>query len=342
MIHPNVIIYEMRSADLKSRKAVPIIKLPQKLQSKNADRCVIDQIRCQPKPNNISTLSESPFKNDISQIVKLLGAYCKKNSINEIFSAIKDIHETLNDKEVPELKNWIRLLTGLHPEVDKQLKNLGYWQMPYSEIIGTNTILYYAGPDAVDITFWSKAPTITTNEVKSISYTSPHYIRESMRQKLDSGVVELIQNSNQLTTRYIGRNLIWDSRISTSASTGNEKVQKRPINASVCHGVSLNNDWYHGQRIAACKDVCKNNAITYLKSGGYDVYKLVNHLTPLINSCKAQTVNARFESPLGIEETFPRRLSNIKADIDNSGQKVLKNPDNINNDVLKPEIIQSE
>jgi hypothetical protein len=342
MIHPNVISYTLRPSDLKNRKAISILKLPQKNQSDTADRCVIDQIRCQPKPNEISNLSQSSFKDDISQMVGLLGAYCKNKPIDEIYKNIEQIHGTLNNKAAPEIKNWIRLLTGLHPELDKKIKNLGFWKTPYSEAIGTNTITYYPGPESVDIIYWSKAPTLTTNEVKTPPLQNPSFIRESIREKLDSAVVELIQNSNHLTMQYLRRNLIWESLLTTAKGTGREAVQSRPIDASTVHGVSLNNDWYHGDRVAACRSSCKSDAVNYLCKNGANCDKLVNHLTPLINSCKAQTVAARFESPLGVEETFPRRLSNLIADIDNSGQKVLKTPDKINNDVLKPEIIKGE
>ena len=340
MIHPNVIIYETRSSDLKSRKTVPIINLPLKQQSDVADRGVIDQLRCQPKPNNIAEFSSSPFKTDVDQMVKLMGAYCYPGSITEIYKVIENIHSTLNEKAIPETKNWIRLLTGLHPELDKKIKGLGFWKTPYSEIMGTNTILYYAGPDAVDIKYWSKAPTLTSNIVKNPPLQTPHFIRETVREKLDSDVVELLQNSNHLTLQHLARNLIWDSRMTTAKGSGNEIVQSRPIPASTAHGVSLNNDWYHGERISACRAVCKSDTIYYLQKNGANCDKLVNHLNPLVNSNKAQTVTTRFESPLGIEETFPRRPSNLKADCDNSGQKVLKSPDKINNDVLKPEIIK--
>ncbi len=342
MIHPNVIVYEQRSSDLKNRKTIPVIKLPQQKQSAKADRGVIDQIRCQPRPNDVGKYCTSSFKNDVLQMIKLTGVYCKPDSLNEIFKVIEEIHNTLNDKEAPEIKNWIRVMTGLHPELDKKIKNLGYWKTPYSEVMGTNTILYYAGPESVDISSWGKAPTLTTNEVGTPPFQNPHFIRETMREKLDSGVVELIQNSNHLALQYLQRDLVWETRLTTAKGSGDETVHSRPIGSSDTHGCSLNNDWYHYLRVSACRSACRSDAISNLRKNGANCDKLVNHLTPLVNSNTAQTVTSRFESPIGIEETFPRRSSNIVADIDNSGQKVLKNPDTINNDVMKPEIIKGE
>lgn len=349
MIHPNVIVYEQRSTDLKARKAVPVTNLPAENFSADNDCGIIDKIRSQPKPNEIAKLTTSYFKKDIEQMVKLLGAYCKTNSISEITKIIKEIHGTLNDKDTPEIKNWIRLLTGLHPEIDKQLKALGYWKMPYSEVMGTNTVIYYAGPDAIDIMYWAKQPKFTSNIVEWFTdpWESPSYIRESVRQKLDDAAVEMIQNTNHVTTKNLRRNLIWESRLTTEKGSGAEIPQERPIERSVPainHGSSLNSDWYHQtyRIMPNNKPHCRTDIIDHLKSGGFDVYKLVNHLTPLININRAQSVNARFEAPLGIEETFPRRPAGLVADIDNSGQKVLKVPTAVNNDVLKPEIIQGE
>jgi hypothetical protein len=352
MIHPNVITYEQRSTDLKSRKSIPVTKLPVDAYTAQTDCGIIDQIRSQPKPNEISKYSTSFFKSDIDQVVKLMGAFCKKNSIKETFSTIKNIHGTLNAKDTPEIKNWIRLLTGLHPELDKQIKNLGYWKMPYSEVMGTNTILYYAGPEAVDILYWAGEPKFTTNKVEwfTTPWEAPSYIRESTRQKLDSAAVEMIQNANHVTTKYLRRNLIWESRLTTEPKTGAEIPQERPIMPKVPainHGASLNNDWYHqtyrimdGEKMD--KHVGRHDAICHLTGGGFYVHQLVNHLTPLVNVNKSQSVAARFEAPLGIEETFPRRPSGMVADIDNSGQKVYKLQTTVNNDILKPEIITGE
>lgn len=343
MIHPNIVIYETRPIELKNRKSIPVIQLPLNAGSNSTDRCIIDQIRNQPKPNELSDLTTSPFKTDIAQSVKLAGSFCNKTSTVEIVKTITEIHETLNNKATPELKNWLRLLTGIHPEVDKQIRSLGYWKMPYSEVIGTNTILYYAGPDAVDIFYWAAKPQYTSNEVGTVSNNACSYIRESVRQKLDTVAVEMIQNANHMTTKNMRRNLIWESKLTTAKGSGAEITQSRPIAPAKTHGASLNNDWYHGTyRVSPMRGACRSDVITHLRSGGYNVDLLVNHLTPLTNTCKAQSVAARFESPLGIEETFPRRSSALKADIDNSGQPVLKKPTSINNDVIKPEIIKYE
>jgi hypothetical protein len=363
MIHPNVIIYQQRAAGLKKGDALNVKSIPIEVkdtqassgsrlnQYKSSDAGTIDKIRSQPKPNEIDKETGSYYTEDIQQMVKLLGSHCKSNSIDEISKVIKDIHETFNDKDVPEIKNWVRLLTGLHPAIDKQIKQYGFWSMPYSEIIGTNTILYYANTNSIDITFWAKKPMFTDNQIvwTQSPWESPHYIRESTRQKLDSGIVAYMQNANHETTKYMRRNLIWESVVTTKKLTGGEIRQKRPIEPvlpDINHGASLNNDWYHNYfRIMdgadGNKSIAWHDAVCHLTQDGYFVHLLVNHITPLINASIAQAEATDLKG-LDAEDTFPNRPAKLRSFIDHSGQEVWNNEDFVNNDILKPEIIQGE
>ena len=350
MIHPNVIVYSLRPDELKSRKTHLVTKLPLKGPAMDKDRGYIDHIRSQQKPNEISEKTTSAFKEDIAQMVKLMGAYCQKASISKINAVIKEIHGTLSSKKPPEIKGWVKLITGLHPQVDKQTRTLGFWKMPYSEVIGTNTLLYYPGTPSIDITAWAVKPYYKDNivEWRTKPWTAPHYIRESVRQKLDpSSVVQFIQNANLSTTKYMRRNLIWESLITTKSDSGGaESGQSRPIKPKVPainHGASLNNDWYHQHYriMTKCKPTAKDNAIAHLDSSEKVSY-LVNHLTPLDNCHIAQRTTTQYKAPLGVEETFPRRPTGLAIDVDNSGQPVYKSASTVNNDVLKPEIIEGE
>ncbi len=352
MIQPNVITYSKRSSNIKTRKSISVINTPPHTPSDDVNKGTIDFIRNQPKPNEISKHTASQYKEDIKQMVSLMGAYCSPKSISKIFARIKEIHETLNNKKPPEIRGWIRHLTNIHPEVDTRIKALGFWKMPYSEVIGTNTILYYPSPGSIDITNWAKKPKITHNQIEwfTTPWPSPQYIRESIRQKIDTpAATEYIQNAGFITTKYLRRNLIWESLITTAPETGAETKQKRPISPEVPeinHGASLNNDWYHQKfRIMDGAKLDKNagrsDAICHLKSGGYFVHLLVNHLTPIKEGQLAQNTITRFEAPIGVEETFPRRKV-LKADFDNSGQKVLPSAPRVIDDMLKPEIIEGE
>lgn len=354
MIHPNVIIYQEKAYGQKESGGLPVTKIPLE-DYPDSDHGKIDHIRSQFKPNEIDQVTQSPFAEDIQQMVKLLGSFCKKNSINEIVKIVTEIHGTLSGKDAPRIKNWIRLMTAMHPDVDNRIKQLGYWKKPYSEIIGTNTVIYSAGPGEVDITFWAKKPMFEDNIIEWFlgPWKSPSYIRESVREKLDSGVVAYIQNSNHRTTVDMRRNLIQESVWTTQRITGAEIRQRRPVKPvvpEINHGLSLNNDWYHQTyRImdnCKVKELSKNDAIAWLDSGGYLVHLLVNHLEPLINANSAlQHKISQFDH--GVEETFPTRFSahgdEAKQNyVDNTGRNIFNNASDVNDDVIKPEIIEGE
>lgn len=351
MIHPNVIIYSTVAETLKNNKSDWIIKQPVLRPKNDQDMGMIDHIRNQYLPNEISNKSQSAYKDDITLMVKLLGSYCQPGVINKIFESVQEIHSTLGKKAPSDVKNWVRILTGLHPQIDSKLKTLAYWQTPYSEVIGTNTIIYYPGTESIDITKWGTRPYYKTNEVKwrPTPWTHPHYIRESVRQKLDpDDVVAYIQNAGLSTTKYLRRNLIWEALISTDSNiNGMEYGVRRPIKPKppeINHGVSLNNDWYHQHyRIMThCKPIARDNAIAHLDSGGVKRSYLVNHLTPLKNTHIAQRTANALKRPLGVEETFPFKSKNIVIYTDNSPQPVIKKVKKVNNDVLIPEIINGK
>jgi len=363
MIHPNVVIYQQRATGLKSGGALNVKEIPLEVKDtsasagsrldtyKSSDAGVVDKIRSQPKPNEIDEKTESYYAEDIQQMVKLLGSHCKSNSIDEIAKVVKEIHETFNDKDTPEIKNWVKLLTGMHPAIDKQLKQYGYWSTPYSEIVGTNTILYYADTNSIDITFWAKKPMFTDNQITWTQgpWEAPHYIRESTRHKLDSDIVAHMQNANHETTKYLRRNLIWEALLTTEKLTGGEIRQKRPIEPvvpDINHGASLNNDWYHNNfRVMdgadGNKSIAWHDAVCHYAQGGYFVHLLINHISPLSNASVAQSEATDLEG-LDVEDTFPGRVDKIRTYIDHSGQQVWGDSNVVNNDILKPEVIQGE
>lgn len=347
MIHPNVVKYTDTPAAVRNRTTLPVTSLPASNLPATADRCIIDRIRSQPKPPDIHVLNTSAFASDVKLMVSFIGAYCSADAINAIYQKIQEIHDTLNSKDPPEIKNWIRLLTGLHPELDNKIRSLGYWAMPYSEYIGTNTITYYPHLDSIDLTNWGKKPKFTTNKVEWFTepWEAPQYIREVTRHKMSAASVDYVQNSNHIAVKCLKRNIIREAYTSTKPGTGSVYAQPRPIMPEVSHGVSLNNDWYHQTyRImtsGGVKVLSKADAIAHLTSSGQNVHKLVNHITPLNNICSAQSTTAQFIAPLGVEETAPHRPS-VSIEVDNSGQKVLATPSAINNNSLIPEIIQGE
>jgi hypothetical protein len=275
-------------------------------------------------------------------MVQLLGSYCKINSITEIKKIVNQIHSTLPSKGVSNVKNWVKLLTGLHPQIDSYVKTLPYWK-PYSEIIGTNTIMYYADTSCIDITFWSSDPVFITNEIVwfTDAWASPSYIRESIREKLSDSAVEFIQTAGVTTSRMQYKNLVLETERTTKSGSGAETYQDRPIEPDVVHGASLNNDWYN-QELRTMSDVKEpmyKYARKHLDQGGVFVHVLVNHLNPLEPDATSEKRAIVRSSPIGVEETFPRGNSAIAVATDQNGNRILKNATQVDNSDLGPEIV---
>lgn len=348
---PNVIIFQEQVAGVTSNKVLPVIEPPKAITAEGIDSGNIDIIRNQQLPNEIEEHTTSPLKKDIEQMVKLLSGYCSINAIAKIQQVVKEIHDTLNSKKNPELKQWVRQLTGLHPKIDQYEKSsLDYWKNVYSEGMGTNTILYSVDTSNIDIKFWTQAP---PNQAMGNLMTwtlapweAPTYIREGLRQKLDSEIVEFIQAAGHITAKYFRRNVIFDAMGTTKEATGGEEPQVRPVEHGMAHGASLVSDTYHQKfRIIDGGELNKfwgkQNAIYKLDSSGYFVHVLINHLEPLINGVEAADYSYTFKKPLGIEtDTFPKKAANLTFNVNQSDEPVLTRPTAVNDAVIKPEIVE--
>lgn len=341
MIFPSLLKLTKRSKFLRGGgRFISIIKFPLKMLNDDSNRRVVDQLRNQPMCNDIIKYTESPFSDDLEQMIEFKGSFCKPDPINSILRSITRVHNSLNSKKTPEIKNWLRILTGIHPEIDRKIKKLGYWKMQHSENIGTNTITYNPDYSSVDVLKWGKITPCINNDPHIKSNGKISYIRDSMRQKLDSPVVEFIQNANHIGTAFLLRNLTSERYMSTdSRNGGSEIVIKGTIAKETAHGCSLNADVHHNERMESIRMQCINDAISYLRRDGTDSYKLVNHITPLTNKDISHGIGAILKDPLNIEYNIPIKGSPKKYEIDQSGQRVLKSPTDINNDVLKPEKI---
>lgn len=351
-IKPNIQIYQTTAASIQTLETKDLILLPDDNVSQFINLELIDKIRNQPLPNDIATVSASSQRPNIARLVRLLGQFCKSSSTNEIIRVVSEIHEILNPLEVHIIKNWVRLLTGLHPKVDEYIKvNLPYFKNPHSEYIGTNTITFYADESAIDIWFWSETPVIQDSKVSFFlePYNAPHSINESTRQKLPDSVVAYMQEANQLTNKKYRNAIIYDAFITTADITGKEELQKRPIPYNVAHGVCLNNDWYHQSfRILGgekAKFWAKHDAIYKLYEphpNGYFVHLLFNYITPLTPRIKAEQKAYKWRFPMGVEETFPTYKNGLQMDSLANGQRILPVAESVNDESLEPEIIRTK
>ena len=245
---PNVRIYQHTSEDIMANGSVDLVNLPRAVTNSTTDAGYVQMIRTQPLPNDIQLYTVSDAKEEIEDMVKLLGAACQEDSIDEVKSIIDQIHEKLNDKEPPLVRSWVKQIKGLHPKIDQYIESKkAYFKNPFSEVMGTNTILYYADTSSIDIWYWGVNPKFKNSRMEWFltPWPSPSYIRESMRQKLPDEVVEYMMNAQHVTTKCMRRNITFDSLLTNEDGTGKQTTQERPIPYNVAHGVALNNDWYH-------------------------------------------------------------------------------------------------
>ena len=84
------------------------------------------------------------------------------------------------------------------------------------------------------------------------------------------------------------------------------------------------------------KEAMYKYAIKHLDSGGSYVHVLVNHLQPLVTEATAEKRAVVFNSPIGVEETFPRANTDITINTDLNGNRILENATTVDNDSLKP------
>lgn len=336
-MQPTIQIYQTSN----STGTVAVTKLPEGNIDATIDQDFIDVIRNQLLPAGIEDSTESNLKSEIEDMVKLLGAFVEEGSIEKAKTVIKSIHEKLNDKSESLVRSWVRELTNLHPKIDEYIEsNLPYFMNKYSEVMGTNTVMYYADTSCVDIKFWSRNPAFKNNEIEwfTESWYSPSYIRESMREKMPSAAVAYLQNASHVTSKLMSRNLTSDALTTTDAN-GNTVAQSRPIAPNIAHGSSLNMDWYHqAYRIMSGEDNNKawgrDDIIEKVDEGGYLVHVLINHLNPLTDG---KDVNVK-DIDLPVEETFPG--ATIKSIVVSSNGQKISNVDAVNDDVLVPQELQ--
>jgi hypothetical protein len=339
-------IYETPISEITNLNTVNLLQLPNGNVSSKQDIDFINIIRSQPLPNDIKVYTKSNLSIDIGDTVALLGSLCEEGSIDSAKGVITDIHEKLNDKTPNLVKSWVRYIKGMHPKLDQFIsENLEYFKNPFSEIMGTNTTMYYADNSSIDLWYWSKNPKFKNNKAEWFlnPWPSPSYVRESVRQKLPSDVVELIMNAGHVMSKLSRRNIIYDALKTTADKSGTEIKQDRPINYKTAHGSALNSDWYHqNNRIMGGdknKYFSKNDIMYKVDEGGYWVHVLINHINPLIPYDNSNAKGIILKSPLGIEETFPNSDSSKSVNIINNGQRILPVSKKVNDESLKPEEI---
>jgi hypothetical protein len=355
MIQPEILIQNKTVQSIVNNSTVPIIEIPSGRTPGEFDVDYIDLMKNQFLPNNIIYHTVSDVDVDMGHLIKLLGAYCQEGSIDQIKAIVSEIHEILTvevidgeryERPASHIKSWVKALNGIHPKIDEYLKQeKAYFKEPFSELIGSNTLLFSAGTNNLDILFWSKEPLEMTNDVawSTDLPTGPSYLREHMRHKLPNEVVHTIQHTNYTTqSKFFDK--IKHIAHETTGESGAIKIQTHPIDRMDAHGSSLNYDHYHHEnRILdgnKAKYWAKHDSIykMYDQEEGHLVHLMINHLEPLVYKKQANSKMISMQKPLGVEETFPRANPDAVVNILNNGQRSTKSED-VEDSMLVPETV---
>jgi len=329
----------------------------------------IDKIRAIPLFEGIDMQSVSTLANDVFQMRELMKCYQEKDNIDQFMAVIHNIHETFATKLFPidttpykgvtNVRNWLKFLTNIHPIIDSNIsqtleQNLTTLKTCFlkntSEIIGQNTILDSSNTSNVDITLWKETSEFLNNDIskKTKMWSAPSYIRENVRHKLDSSTVRLIQSSYSKLSGCMARNSVSEAYYATDMMGGISRVQRPLPIVPIAHGLSLVSDTYHSEvRILApsVNDAYKDT-LSYLSQyynfGDFLVHIIVNHLHPMGLYMEADSSAIEYQKPTGVEETFSPATYNMSIITDQRGNRLDIQEDEINNNVIKPTVLQGE
>lgn len=339
-IFASIVAYFTPSTTLDS---ISILKIPEGTVSLKKNTDVVDFIQNMPLPNNIEIDTTSSYKADIDSLVTLLGSYTTKNSIEEMKAAVVGIHARMVDMPYGTVRSWVDRITGIHPTLDGFIsKNLPFFMVPYSEVVGTNTLTYVTDTDSTDISNWGRKPTNMGNTItwNTKNQNSLSFMRESVREKLPSGVVYMISSGSHTTSKAIKGCLIYDAFQTTKDGTGGEDIQERPIPPKTPHGTSLNNDWCHPAFRILPGDLnkkwSKDDVIFNMFRGGCPVHVLINHLEPLTFDKAANLKYIGLDGAQKIETV----LENKEILVTSNGQRALPVSKTVTEDALKPEEVK--
>lgn len=330
----------------------------------------IDKIKAIPLFEGVDIQSVSTLANDVYQMRELMKCYQKKENIKEFMSVIHNIHETFATKLIPvditpykgvtNVRNWMKFLTNIHPIIDSSLKDaldqLPLFKMCHfketSEIMGHNIILDTSDTTNVDITQWKETSEILDNKISKLPkvWTAPSYIRENVRHKLDSSVIRLVQGSNAKLSGCIARNAVSEAYYATDILGGETRIVRPipPIPLNMAHGLSLVGETYHREiRILLMSvDHAYKDTVSFLSQyynfGDFLVHLIVNHLWPMGLYQEADCSAIKYQTPTGVEETFSPATYNLSLITDHRGNRLDIQEEEINNNVIKPVIIQGE
>lgn len=330
----------------------------------------INKIRAIPLFEGMDVQSVSTLANDVYQMRELMKCFQKKDESTEFMAVIHSIHETFATKTLPiditpykgvtNIRNWMKFLTNIHPIIDsgitESLEMLPLFKMCHfkntAEVMAENVILDTSDTTNVDITKWKETSELMNNDISKLPklFTAPTYIRENIRHKLDNSVIRLIQASNAKLSGCMARNAVSEAYYATDLLGGVTKIVRPipPLPLPMAHGLSLVSETYHREiRILLMSvDHSYKDIVSYLSQyynfGDFMVHLIVNHLWPMGLYQEADSSITHYQTPTGIEETFSPATYDLSLTTDNRGNRLDIQESKVNNNVIKPTIIQGE
>lgn len=330
----------------------------------------VEKIKAIPLFEGMDVQSVSTLANDVYQMRELLKCYQKKDNIKQLIGIIHSIHETFATKLIPvditpykgvgNVRNWMKLLTNIHPLVDSSIREalnqLPLFKMPFfkekSEIMAHNHTLDTSDTTNVDITLWKETSELMNNNISKLPkmWTAPSYIRENVRHKLDNNVIRLTQQANAKFSGYLARNAVKEAYFATDITGGRMRVLRPilPVNILMAHGLSLVSETYHREIrvLLMTEDYAYRDVVSYLSQyynyGDFLVHLTVNYLHPMGLYLEGDPSAIKYQTPTGVEETFSPKTYNLTLVTDHRGNPLNIQEKKINDAVIKPVIINGE
>jgi len=153
----------------------------------NSDNGALDQI-----DSIVSLLLYDNLNNKISDegfLIQFKNTHEKINPIEKMVTLLTQIEGTLQSKNIPTLRAWVRKIKNTHPNIDVQIQNLVHYQ-PTSEDIGSRVLGYSQDTQSLDLEDWRT--------------DQPKPLRLNLSPKIDLNVLQNINSSYQaLNNRFV-------------------------------------------------------------------------------------------------------------------------------------------
>lgn len=139
----------------------------------------------------------------------------KTIGLDAIVQVIGKIHDTLDEEGTINIREHVRTLQQIHPNIDKQLINLKYFK-PMSESVGAPFLAYTIDKSALPYVYW----------ISPLPELKPLAVRQNIINKLDSATLFSIEAAYTSLNQKLASNI------------SNEYLVEDPNNIQPAHNTS--------------------------------------------------------------------------------------------------------